>query len=232
MADRGFDLDGGVCYLCGNLLGRLRDTVRGPLFDPACQGRPEMGEYIGARMHQDCWYLWDGADALARLATMHESYDRGSVLAQGEFTGVWATRSPQGPPAARSLFFARSTMIFTEYRVSVCEIGGSSANIAVIIGLATGGLLVPGFTHEVPREDGAPMLAIRCHDCEDDRLEVEFTSSRQGINVTCFLRLDDLQDMRDSLKDGLARREPPPRPPAVYPMGPVGVWSRSSRSRA
>ena len=145
MADRGFDLAGGVCYLCGKLLNRLRDTVRGPLFSPSHQGHPEMAEFIGARMHQDCWYSWDGADALARLAMLDESYNRGWVLAQGEFTGVWASRYPPGPPAANSLYFARSTMISTEYRVSVCEISGAPANIAVILGLVTEGLLVPGF---------------------------------------------------------------------------------------
>jgi len=222
MADRGFDLAGGVCYLCGKLLDRLRDTARAPLFDPASQGHPELAEYIGARMHQDCWYLWEGADTLARLAKTSEAYGRKAIFGQGHFTGVWASRYPPGPPAASTLFFARSTMIFTEYRIAVCEVSGAPANIAVILGLVTEGLLAPGFALEVPRQGGVPMLEVQCHDCRDDRLEVEFNSSRQGINVTCFLRLDDLQDMRDSLKEGATWWEPPPQPQAIYPMGPVG----------
>lgn len=221
MADRGFEQEWGECPLCGKPLGRQRDTMRVPIFDPYGQGRQDLAEYMGRAVHQDCWDLWDEADTVARLAieVKARQFNEGLTLAQGEFTGAWGFLRQEVDFSPGSVFFAHSSMVYMEFGpyVGACAIEGRTVNVAAIVELVGAGRLVPGFHHFVPAQDGVPALELHCHGCENERLEVEFIGAyKKGLDMTCFLRLDDLQEMRDSLKnraEGAAREAP-----AVYPI--------------
>lgn len=205
MADRGFGEEWGICYLCGEPLGLKRHTMRIPIFDPFTQGHEELTEYINKAVHQECWDLWDEADTLAALATLVKAseYIDGLVLAQSRFSGAWGYFYEDVDFSHGVLLFARSSKVFTIFGpyVGACEIGGRTANLAAIVDLVGAGQLVPGFQQVIPAKDGVPALQVQCYGYENDRLEVQFTSSKsRGLDLTCFLRLDDLQDMQDSLR--------------------------------
>lgn len=184
--------------------------MRVPIFDPSTQGHQELAEYINKAVHQECWDLWDQADTIARLAleVKASEYPDGLLLAQGEFSGAWGYVYQEVDFSHGVLSFSRSSKVYTIFGpyVGVCEIGGRTANLAAIVDMVEAGQLVPGFQHFVPAQDGYPDLHVQCYDYENDRLEVQFTSTSEaeGLDVTCFLRLDDIQDMRDSLKGQMA----------------------------
>lgn len=214
MAERGFDYEGGLCRLCGEPLGRLRDTMRVPIFDPFSQGHQELAEYFQVAVHQECWDLWDQTDTLARLALeakAHE-YARGLTLVQGEFSGAWGYMREEVDFSHGALCFARSSMVYMDFGpyVKACVIAGRTVNIAAIVDIIESGQLVPGFETIIPAKDGVPELHLQCHDYENDRLEVEFHGEHnEDLDLTCFIRLDDLQDMRDSLKVQTAMESQP-----------------------
>lgn len=205
MADRGFDDEWGVCYLCGGPLGRQRDVMRVPIFDPLTQGYKDLAEYIGAAVHQICWDLWEEADTIAQLAIQVKSneYHHGLTLAQSKFSGAWGYVYQEVDFSHGVLFFARSSKVFTIFGPSVgaCEIRGRTANLAAIVDMVEADQLVPGFQQVIPAKNGVPDLQVQCYGYENDRLEVQFNGAyKQGLDLTCFLRLDDLQDMRNSLR--------------------------------
>lgn len=206
MADRGFDYAHGMCHLCGGQLGRKRHVMRVPIFDPFTQGHQELAEYINKAVHQECWDLWAEADTIAGLAIKEKAdeFERGLTLAQGEFSGAWGYVYQEVDFSHGSLFLAHSSQVFIDFgpAVGACEIRGRTANLAAIVDMVEAGQLVPGFQQEVPAKNGYPDLHVQCFDYENNRLEVQFTSASEseGLDLTCFLRLDDLQDMRDSLR--------------------------------
>jgi len=210
-AVRGFGPQRGTCGLCGEPLGLKRDVMRGPVLDfhvPAQDVTAEMAKQMSRcehqAMHQGCWRRWAYADPLARAVVKQtaRSPQWGETLAQGEFTGAWRSGRRDPAPSYGVLLFARSSKISLAPApyADVCEIRDWTAHLAALIDMVGAGRLVPGFDQIVPAQGGAPGLEVRCSDVEQDRLEVQLISGRDGSqSETCFLRLDDLQDMRGSL---------------------------------
>lgn len=185
--------------------------MRGPIFDGyLLSGHPELSRYVNKAMHQPCWDAWAGADTLACLAVKQKAaeFQASITLAQGEFTGAWGYVHGEAASSFGALLFARSSKISLALApyVGTCEIRGWTTNLLALVGMVEADLLMPGFQRAVPAKDDVPDLQVQCYDYKDNRLEVQLTStSDKGLDETCFLRLDDLQDMRDSLQAGAVK---------------------------
>lgn len=176
----------------------MRGLTRVPIFWPADDAGRALTPYIKRAVHRPCWDSWEFRDFVAEMATRTKAdeFGKARTLALGRCVGAWAYDSGDMSFSRGSIFLARSAMIFKSLLgpdVDACEIRGRSPNVEEILAHIRRGGLAPDSRHFLPRRGATPDLKIECGKAEDSTLKVEFTSEHKyGINLTCFLRLDDL----------------------------------------
>ena len=194
------------CFLCGDPLSALRESTRVPRYLPADCPEPLTVGRGSHQVHRRCWDLWRTRDCITESAVaIHAaSVPQALVFARGRFTGAW------GYPGA-DIYFAhgmvslpRSSMIFFRrgcQEVDACDIRGRVPLLLYFLDLVKRDQLAPAAVHV--RAPTAPVgeQRITCGGMDGQAMEVSFESCDQrfGLNLTCFLRLDDLEDLRQAL---------------------------------
>jgi hypothetical protein len=195
----------GSCFLCGTPLGAIGGLTRVPIFWPTDELGQELARYIKMATHHACWESWEFRDFIAEMAirTKADEFRKARVLALGRHVGAWSHGGHDINFAHGTIFLPRSSMIFDNLLgpdVEACEIRGRAPNLDEILKLIKDGRLAPGFRYAHPRQGQVPGLEIACHQSDGDSLKVIFASPhKHGINLSCRLLLDDLDQLRACL---------------------------------